>query len=919
MLDPLATALSGAAELRRRELPIVLALAIFGGAASALVIDSAAPMIWMLAAVVVFTLDAHLYGRLAEREDALTAREQKALSVWAVAVSTLYVVLPVLLWLDGRAATAAAAMMLWCAALVRNLSQVSRRRQYAIASAAPGVISLIVTPLWAAAASPQNDFLMSLMAVLCGATAVAYAARFWIGAANMNAALEDSVSEGRRQLALSRALFNQTAMSALLFDTEQRLLAANQRWLDYYGFGPDAVGRPILDLLPWAPAHWLDAMRRVLYGESIRFDEDEVELPRAGRRIFRWECAPVRDDFGAIIGGALHAQDVTQFVLARRASEENAVRLEMALHVARSTVWEIDLRSGAITWQGDPTPIYGRKLTLADLDVATSPHILDEDRDELTRLFDVHQRPDNTVFEHRFVRDDGALVWVEASVRNVRDERGRIVSVVILSKDVTEQKREEVAFVEAMARAEANLDAKRALIDEVLGRDAGPLPEWRDSAAIGMGAMVARLGRIIEEIDIRDAAIARVMASMKAARESAESASVAKSQFLANMSHELRTPLNAIIGYSEILLEEAQDDGRDAEAKDVERVLTAARQLLHLINEILDLSKIEAGRMDVSPAEFDVRAFIEGAADTVRPVVEKNGNTLVVECAEGLGAAFNDSFKLSQCLLNLLSNAGKFTHEGTVTLRARREGEDLVIDVADTGIGMSEEQVARLFRPFMQADASTTRKYGGTGLGLAITRRMMQLLGGDVTLESAPGKGSTFSLRAPFRFAGAALESEAPRVAAAPSAPAGRVVVVIDDEESARDLATRSLSRIGFEVRGAENGADGVALVERALPALVLVDLQLPDMTGWAVIGALKDNPATADIPIVVHSVEDNRPRALAAGACDVLVKPADRDVMAACVARFARAGANSSPVNGSERDAASAINTPETNFAKTA
>ncbi len=917
MLEPLATALSGAAELRRRELPIVLALAVFGGAATALVTGSAAALFWLMAAVVVFTLDAHLYGRLANRENVLSLREQQALAVWAFAVSALYVVLPIILWLDGRAATAAAAMMLWCSALVRNLSQVSRRRDYALASAAPGAISLILTPLWTALTSPQNDLLMSLMAVLCGASAVAYAARFWIGAADMNAALEDSVQEGRRQLALSRALFNQSAMSALLFDTDQRLVAANQRFLDYHGLSSDVFGTHMDDVVRWTPAHWRDARRRVLFGERFTFPEDEVETPK-GRRVMRWECAPVRDEEGRIIGGALHAQDITEFVHARRTSDENAVRLEMALHVAKSTVWEIDLLTGNITWQGDPAPIYGRALTLEDLDVPTSPHIFDEDREELGRLFDVHQRPDNTVFEHRFIRDDGQVVWVEASVRNVRDAEGRIVSVVVMSKDVSEQKREEEAFAEAMRRAEANLDAKRALIDEALGRDAAVSHEWRENVVVGMGEMVARLGRIIEEIDIRDSAIARVMASMKAARESAESASVAKSQFLANMSHELRTPLNAIIGYSEILLEEAQDDGRDAEAKDVERVLTAARQLLHLINEILDLSKIEAGRMDVSAAEFDVREFIEGAADTVRPVVEKNGNALVVDCAPDLGGAFNDSFKLSQCLLNLLSNAGKFTHQGTVTLRARREGGDLVIDVADTGIGMSEEEAARLFRPFMQADASTTRKYGGTGLGLAITRRMMQLLGGDVTLVSTPGQGSTFTLRAPFKFEGAALESEAPRAASAAAAPAGRVVVVIDDEESARDLAMRSLTRIGFEVKGAATGADGVALVERTSPALVLVDLQLPDMSGWAVIRALKDNDATAGIPIVVHSVEDNRPRALAAGACDVLVKPADRDVMAACVARFARTGEISSAVNEPAKISGT-VNTPETNFAKTA
>jgi CheY-like chemotaxis protein/two-component sensor histidine kinase len=384
------------------------------------------------------------------------------------------------------------------------------------------------------------------------------------------------------------------------------------------------------------------------------------------------------------------------------------------------------------------------------------------------------------------------------------------------------------------------------------------------------------------------------MASLRAARESADAANVSKSQFLASMSHELRTPLNAIIGYSEILREEAEDDGRASDIADIERILNSARQLLHLINDILDLSKIEAGRMEVSAAEFDVRAMIEDAAATLRPSIEKNGNALKVEVAGPLGAAHTDAFKLNQCLLNLLSNAAKFTRNGELIIRARRdvaaEGDWLELSVSDTGIGMTDDQVARLFTAFVQAEATTARRFGGTGLGLAITRSMIELLGGVVAVKSAPGQGSTFTLR----FPAIAPSNTAPArvdIAAAAGQGRARTVLVIDDEESARDLAGRSLLRLGFHVRAAATGAEGIMLARSLNPDLIVLDINLPDMSGFDVLNAL----ASAEIPIIVHSVNDERQRTLTAGACQHLVKPADRDVLAAAALRFARATTPSS------------------------
>ncbi len=243
------------------------------------------------------------------------------------------------------------------------------------------------------------------------------------------------------------------------------------------------------------------------------------------------------------------------------------------------------------------------------------------------------------------------------------------------------------------------------------------------------------------------------VAKEEAARSKAESASIEKSQFIANVSHELRTPLNAIIGYSELLKETAQEEERTADQQDLEMVLSASHRLLTLVNELLDISKIEAGKLTMNYGQCEFAEMLDGVAATVRPLVEANGSTLVVDVAADLGQGVSDEFRLSQCVLNLMSNAAKFTENGAITLRARRlhgdGGDWIAIDVADTGVGMSAEALNQLFDPFSQGDASVASKYGGTGLGLAITRRIARLLGGDVTVVSRVGQGSTFTLRTP--------------------------------------------------------------------------------------------------------------------------------------------------------------------------
>jgi CheY-like chemotaxis protein/nitrogen-specific signal transduction histidine kinase len=366
-------------------------------------------------------------------------------------------------------------------------------------------------------------------------------------------------------------------------------------------------------------------------------------------------------------------------------------------------------------------------------------------------------------------------------------------------------------------------------------------------------------------------------------RVAAEQARTHLTHFLANMSHELRTPLNSIIGVSEMLREDAEALMQDTEPLD--RVLGAGRHLLALINDILDLSKIEAGRMELHLESFALAPLVEDVAKTIEPMAAKNGNRIVVDCQADLGTIHADQTRFRQALLNLASNANKFTEKGTVTIAAqgqRLEGRDwITIGVTDTGIGMTQEQMGRLFQEFSQADASTTRKYGGTGLGLAISRHFCRMMGGDITVESKPGEGSTFMIRLPRIVqsdqALVTTEARAEPVHSIAEGTEEPIILVVDDDATVRELVERHLERAGFAVVTARGGQEGLRLVRELRPAAVTLDINMPDLDGWTVLAAIKGDPALASIPVVLMSIIDQKNRGYALGAADYLVKPVDR------------------------------------------
>ncbi|AFZ19862.1 response regulator [Allocoleopsis franciscana] len=579
-------------------------------------------------------------------------------------------------------------------------------------------------------------------------------------------------------------------------------------------------------------------------------------------------------------------------------------------------------------------------------------------------------------FESQIYGKNGKMIWISESARAVRDTKGKILYYEGAVQDITRRKQAEEELIQSQQRLSFHLEhTSLAVIEwnvnfevvewnpaaqvifgysksEAIGRHAAGLivPEnvkeqvnqvwqallsqqggtrstnenvtkdgsviicdWYNTVLLNDDGKVMGVTSLINDITERE----RVKAELRQAKEAAEIANCAKSQFLANMSHELRTPLNAIIGYSEMLQEEAEDLEQEDFIPDLQKIHAAGKHLLGLINDILDLSKIEAGRMELYLETFDISAMADDVVTTLQPLVDKNNNTLKIQFGNELGSMHADLTKVRQSLFNLLSNACKFTQQGTITLTVSRErgtdGENSLISiqdgesittssspvpvispdwitfrVTDTGIGMTSEQMSRLFEAFTQADASTTRQYGGTGLGLAITKKLCQMMGGDVTVESEVGKGSTFTIHLPtIVFDPKAQPTPSLPLKSTLAPPGAKTILVIDDDPTVHDLMHRFLCKEGFRVASAFSGEEGLLLAQELQPDAITLDVMMPRMDGWAVLSGLKANPELAHIPVIMLTIVDNKNIGYALGASDYLTKPIDRDRLGAILNKY--------------------------------
>ncbi|MDX7953728.1 response regulator [Lichenihabitans sp. Uapishka_5] len=573
-------------------------------------------------------------------------------------------------------------------------------------------------------------------------------------------------------------------------------------------------GMSIWDVIPGLRATLESRLQRVAEGgRAANVEVDASSNTKADEtRSYQATFYPLGQTAGASDGVGMVIADVTARKRAERATRESEERFRSLIEASAAMIWTTDQEGAFVRAQ----PNWMRFTGQSEADAMGWGRLACLHPDDRAFTAEAWRKGRSEgrpiVLENRLKRHDGAYRHMAVSIVPVREDDGTIREWVGSHTDITDRKEAELALA--------------------------------------------------------------------AAKEAAEAANRAKSAFLANMSHELRTPLSAVIGYSEMLEEEAEDIGQEGMLSDLGKVKSNAKHLLSLINDVLDLSKVEANRMDVSGETIDIASFVQEAASTVDALIQAKSNTLVVDVDPSAGLMHTDAVKLRQCLFNLLGNAAKFTENGTITIqasRSRQQGADWVIfAVRDTGIGMTPEQLARLFQRFQQADESTTRRFGGTGLGLALSRAFAQLLGGDVSVESQEGHGSCFTIKIPATLPRPDAEAAAREAATLVPQGTGDLVLVIDDEASQRDLLTRFLTRQGFSVQSAADGERGLELARTLTPRVILLDVMMPGLDGWSVLHALKADAITAAIPVVMVSFVADSALSASLGATGSISKPVD-------------------------------------------
>ncbi len=496
---------------------------------------------------------------------------------------------------------------------------------------------------------------------------------------------------------------------------------------------------------------------------------------------------------------------------------------------------------------------------------------------EITRITDI---PDDSIF--RFRTFTGAVLPKE--ILSIPMMIGSTVSGVISLASIKPYPRNVLeimkqpwttGFSTALANMWANAETAR------LAKELNGANQTLQAQAEELQAQTEELEAQNEELQQNAEELQEQNAELEAQREQVESANRLKSEFLSNMSHELRTPLNSVMALSRVLSMQAKETLSREERSYLEIIERNGKDLLALINDILDLSKIEAGRMDIHPRSFSVVATVETILERLGPIAQEKGIQLYHRLPEDLPPIENDENRVYHILQNLIANAVKFTQEGKVLISGSAEGHQVSIEVADTGIGISQKDLPHIFEEFRQVDGSTSRVYGGTGLGLAIARKTARILGGEVSVESRLGKGSTFTFTVPKKWHSALPASEPAQIktVVAPE-PARPVVLVIDDEPASAAMIAAYLSQEGYAVMTATSGREGVRLARKHRPFAITLDIVMPEMDGWEVLQGLKQRPETADIPVIIISISQDRETGVALGAVGFITKPVNQALL---------------------------------------